>query len=85
MNKLTHKNTVLVMLSSLMFVQASAQAPTAPGSAAPAGASTKGVELKGKVPVNPQTLRVQLPKPQEARNLISTWDFMLKIDISWIA
>jgi zinc protease len=28
--------------------------------------STKGVELKGKAPVNPQTLRVQLPKPQEA-------------------
>jgi zinc protease len=28
--------------------------------------SVKGVELKGKAPVNPHTLRVQLPKPQEA-------------------
>ena len=28
--------------------------------------SVKGVELKGKAPVNPQTLRVRLPKPQEA-------------------
>jgi len=65
MNKLTHKNTVLALLSSLMFVQASAQAPT-PDLAPPAAASTKDVELKGKVPVNPQTLRVQLPKPQEA-------------------
>jgi len=65
MNKLTHKHTVLALLSSLMFMQASAQAPT-PDSAPPAVASTKDVELKGKVPVNPQTLRVQLPKPQEA-------------------
>lgn len=54
----------LVSLSALMFVQAGAQTP-AP-SQAPAGASTKGVELKGKAPVNPQTLRVQLPRPQEA-------------------
>jgi predicted Zn-dependent peptidase len=28
-------------------------------------ASVKGVEKKGKVPVNPNTLKVQLPKPQE--------------------
>ncbi|GFE78158.1 peptidase M16 [Steroidobacter agaridevorans] len=66
MNKVTHKTAVLALLSSLLIMQASAQAPTSPGPAAPAGASTKGVELKGKVPVNPQTLRVQLPKPQEA-------------------
>jgi zinc protease len=65
MNKLTYKNTALALLSSLLFVQASAQTPT-PEPASPAGVSTKGVELKGKVPVNPQTLRVQLPKPQEA-------------------
>ena len=32
----------------------------------PAPDSIKGVELKGKAPVNPQTLRVVLPKPQEA-------------------
>ncbi|HEY0684286.1 MAG TPA: pitrilysin family protein [Steroidobacter sp.] len=58
----TSKQTVLALLSALMFVQATAQTPQE----APAGASTKGVELKGKAPVNPQTLRVQLPKPQEA-------------------
>jgi predicted Zn-dependent peptidase len=28
--------------------------------------SVKGVELKGKAPVNPETLHVQLPRPQEA-------------------
>lgn len=28
--------------------------------------SVRQVELKGKVPVNPETLRVQLPRPQEA-------------------
>ncbi|MGH8175040.1 MAG: M16 family metallopeptidase [Steroidobacter sp.] len=28
--------------------------------------SLKSVELKGKAPVNPETLRVQLPRPQEA-------------------
>jgi len=65
MNRYTHKTTMLALLSSLLLSHASAQEPT-PGPAAPAGASTKGVELKGKVPVNPQTLRVQLPKPQEA-------------------
>lgn len=63
MNKLTQNKAVLALLSALMLTQASAQAPA---QSAPAGASTKGVELKGKVPVNPQTLRVQLPKPQEA-------------------
>lgn len=56
--------SVLALLSAFMFVQASAQTP--PQGQSPAGASTKGVELKGKAPVNPQTLRVQLPKPQEA-------------------
>lgn len=53
-----------ILLSSLLFVPARAQAPQP--QEAPAGASTKGVELKGKAPVNPETLRVQLPKPQEA-------------------
>ena len=58
----TSKQAVLALLSALMFVQVAAQTPAD----APAGASTKGVELKGKAPVNPETLRVQLPKPQEA-------------------
>jgi zinc protease len=39
-------------------------AQPAPESAAPD--SLKGVELKGKAPVNPQTLRVVLPRAQEA-------------------
>ena len=44
---------------------APALAQQLPG-AASAPVSVKGVELKGKAPVNPQTLRVQLPRPQEA-------------------
>ena len=32
----------------------------------PAPQSLKGVQLKGKAPVNPQTLRVVLPRAQEA-------------------
>ena len=41
-----------------------AQQPGTPESPAPD--SLSGVQLKGKAPVNPQTLRVVLPKPQEA-------------------
>jgi len=33
----------------------------------PAGQSMKGAQLKNKVPINTQTLRIQLPKPVEAR------------------
>src|SRR5690606_36074435 len=40
------------------------QTPAAPGQAEPESISQ--VELKGKVPVNPETLRVKLPRPQEA-------------------
>ncbi len=58
----THKQFVLALLTTLTLSPALAQAPDE----APVGASTKGVELKGKAPVNPETLRVQLPKPQEA-------------------
>lgn len=62
MNMSKLNQSALALLTTLMFVQAGAQAP--PDS--PAAVSTKSVELKGKAPVNPQTLRVQLPKPQEA-------------------
>jgi zinc protease len=55
----------------LILAGAAAFAPLALGQqtpgAQPAGSdSIVGVELKGKAPVNAQTLRVQLPKPQEA-------------------
>lgn len=57
------------LLLALVAVVAAAQsfAQAVPGAtASPVGDSIKGVELKGKAPVNPQTLRVVLPKPQEA-------------------
>src|SRR5687768_7481803 len=61
------KKATLALLTATLIAQVSAQTPTpAPTPSPIAGASTKGVELKGKAPVNPQTLRVQLPKPQEA-------------------
>ena len=41
-----------------------AQQPAAPAPQAPD--SLQGVQLKGKAPVNPQTLRVVLPRAQEA-------------------
>ena len=53
----------IVLLASLMAQAQQLPGPQTPG---PVGAeSVKGVELKGKAPVNPQTLRVRLPKPQE--------------------
>lgn len=57
------KKSILALLPAVMMLAAGAQMPPPAGAA---GASVKGVELKGKAPVNPQTLRVQLPKPQEA-------------------
>ena len=60
------KRNILILLASLLTAPAFSQTPSPGPAAAGAGASTKGVELKGKAPVNPQTLRVQLPKPQEA-------------------
>lgn len=57
------KQAALALLTATLIAHVSAQTPTPSPTA---GASTKGVELKGKAPVNPQTLRVQLPKPQEA-------------------
>jgi zinc protease len=57
---------IAVLLLSTTFVCAHlayAQDPAGGGAMEPR--SVKGVELKGKAPVNPQTLRVRLPKPQE--------------------
>jgi predicted Zn-dependent peptidase len=57
------KFPVLVLLTALACTQLThAQEPAG----AMESRSVKGVELKGKAPVNPQTLRVKLPKPQEA-------------------
>jgi zinc protease len=55
----------------LILAGAAAFAPLALGQQTPGAQpaqsdSIVGVELKGKAPVNAQTLRVQLPKPQEA-------------------
>lgn len=47
-----------------VVIVAAAGAQSAPGPQ-PQTQSLKGVELKGKAPVNPDTLSVQLPKPQE--------------------
>ena len=62
LNKPALNKSMLALLLTGLMAHAQAQAP----SPAPmTGASTKGAQLKGKAPVNPQTLRVQLPKPQE--------------------
>jgi zinc protease len=61
------KRTILILLSHSLWLPATsfAQQP-APQDSPAAVDSIKGVELKGKAPVNPQTLHVTLPKPQEA-------------------
>lgn len=61
------KYTLSLVASVACFACALALAQ-APSGAPPAGSSEslKTVRLKGKAPVNPQTLRVLLPKPQEA-------------------
>lgn len=65
MNQLAFHKSMLALLLTGWMAHAHAQAP-GPTQSPVAGASTTGVQLKGKAPVNPQTLRVQLPKPQEA-------------------
>jgi zinc protease len=69
MNESALKKSMLALLlsGSMVHAHAHAQAPSpVPAPTTMSGVSTKGVQLKGKAPVNPQTLRVQLPKPQEA-------------------
>ncbi|HKR37277.1 MAG TPA: pitrilysin family protein [Steroidobacteraceae bacterium] len=58
------KSSILALGGALFAWAALCVAQPAPESAAPD--SLKGVELKGKAPVNPQTLRVVLPRAQEA-------------------
>jgi zinc protease len=58
------KPLILALGGALFAWAALCGAQPAPESAAPD--SLKGVELKGKAPVNPQTLRVVLPRAQEA-------------------
>jgi zinc protease len=61
------KHTILIFASAaLLSTTALGQQSAAPQESPAAVNSIKGVELKGKAPVNPQTLRVVLPKPQEA-------------------
>lgn len=57
----------LVSLAASFFVPALSVAQQLPAEQPSAAVdSVQGVELKGKAPVNPETLRVRLPKPQEA-------------------
>lgn len=58
------KPLILALGGALFAWTALCGAQPAPESAAPD--SLKGIELKGKAPVNPQTLRVVLPRAQEA-------------------
>jgi len=61
--------TIRLLLATALLAAMSCAAQQLPGETAggPAGGeSVTGVELKGKAPVNPETLRVVLPKPKEA-------------------
>jgi zinc protease len=58
------KSSILALGGALFAWAALCSAQVATESVAPD--SLKGVELKGKAPVNPQTLRVLLPRAQEA-------------------
>ena len=65
-NALVPRLATLAACASLLWgALACAQQPA--GAPPPENVSVTGVELKGKAPVNPATLRVQLPKPQEAK------------------
>jgi zinc protease len=60
----TLRSAFLVLLFAPLAISAQQlPGPQTPGQVG--GESIKGVELKGKAPVNPQTLRVRLPRPQE--------------------
>lgn len=58
------KRTFVAFVGAIIVMSAGAQPAPGPQTAPQ---SLKGVELKGKAPVNPNTLRVQLPKPQETQ------------------
>ncbi len=62
------KRTILSLLTGALLASPFAIGQSLPGEQ-PESAITQsvtGVDLKGKAPVNPETLRVVLPKPQEA-------------------
>ena len=63
---MTKMQRTLSLLAILLPTFALAQAPssTTPQQSAPESISQ--VEIKGKVPVNPETLKVKLPRPREA-------------------
>ena len=61
------KNVILSLCAAVLLPMVSvAQTSPAGGPAQAQPESVSQVELKGKVPVNPETLRVKLPRPQEA-------------------
>ncbi|HEY7639425.1 MAG TPA: pitrilysin family protein [Steroidobacteraceae bacterium] len=56
----------ILAVGGALFAWAALCGAQQPAPESPAPDSLKGVELKGKAPVNPQTLRVVLPRAQEA-------------------
>lgn len=64
MRTMTRFFSKVALGSALLFV-ACAHAQQQPSLASPVTSSVKGVELKGKAPVNREILKVKLPKPQE--------------------
>jgi len=61
------KKVLLVFCAALLApLVSSAQTASTGAPAQSEPESVSQVELKGKVPVNPETLRVKLPRPQEA-------------------
>lgn len=59
-------NAILSLCATVLLVPLASVAQTAPAETPAQPDSVSQVELKGKVPVNPETLRVKLPRPQEA-------------------
>lgn len=62
MKKMLSFVSAVLIIPALAHAQATGVEPS-PG---PQPESVRRVKLKGKVPVNPETLRVRLPRPQEA-------------------
>ena len=62
------KPATLISLLAMLFAPLLSIAQTGEPAGTPQQAqpeSVSSVEIKGKVPVNPETLRVKLPRPQE--------------------